>query len=85
MTKYVKIMVLVASVAISVPLSAMQAERATSAAAQRPAEIVKQAPLDKTWTTGAPEKAAGSQMRAIAALTSLGSFEAEGSGFGACG
>ena len=37
--------------------------------------------LDKTWTTRGQERDAGSQVSAITALASHGSFRAEGKGF----
>ena len=75
MMKSLMMIVLVAMLAVSDnPAAAM-------ATAEIPGMYHGKLPLDKTWTTGGQENEAGSQVLAIASLTSHVSFRAEGMGF----
>ena len=52
----------------------------TAAGAASPGVSPGEAPLDKTWTTRGHRDQMGSQVAEISALTSPGSFSAEGKG-----
>ena len=78
MSQYVMMTVMAATLAVSTNLTAMMVAR--GATAETTGISRGRSPLDKTWTTWGQEKEAGSQVLAAVALTSPGSFTAEGKG-----
>ena len=79
MMRYLLMIVLVAMPAISGNAAAAMVARV--AGADGAGGSLGKSPLDKTWTTGGQKNEAGTQVLAIASLTSPMSFQAEGKGF----